>query len=169
MRLKANTPRSGVTVSRVLQGLTFMAIAQCASAAPTSLPSEEGVLKLSNVKIQTATPQQIAAINAPAKPAAKPGFRAYKDPVTGNLIEQPDENVNEPQATSALSKSGFAPGAKAVSTSKSGKAILLDDSFMSNAIVTKNASGKLDLDCVTGDHAKSLPNSKTAKAHKHDN
>jgi hypothetical protein len=169
MRLKVNTPRSGVTISRVLQGLIFMASAQCAFAAPASPPSDEGVLKLPNVKIQTATPQQIAAINAPLKQTAKPGFRAYKDPVTGNLIEQPDDDANEPQAAAPLSKSGPASGAKAVSTSKSGKAIMLDDSFMSNAIVTKDASGKLDLDCVTGDHAKSLPNSKTAKAHKHDN
>jgi hypothetical protein len=169
MRLKVNMPRSGIATSSILQGLIFVAGVQCAYASPEAQLTDEGILKLPNVKIQTATPQQISAINAPVKATAKPGFRAYKDPVTGNLVEQPDDNLNEPQAAAPLSKSGFASGAKAASTSKSGKTILLDDSFMSNAVVTKNASGKLDLDCVVGDHAKLLPNSKTVKAHKHDN
>jgi hypothetical protein len=169
MRLKVTAPRSGVTVSRVLQGLIFIAGAQCASAAPTSQPSDEGLLKLPNVKIQKATPQQISTINAPVKPTTKPGFRAYKDPVTGSLVEQPDNDINEPLASASLTKSAPGTSSKIVGTSKGGVAIMLDDTFMSNAVVTKDASGKLDLDCVTGTPAKALSNSKTAKAHKHDN
>ena len=168
MRLKVTTPRSGVTVSQVLQGFIFITGAQLASAAPPSPPSDAGLLKLPNVKIQTATPQQISAINAPVKPAAKPGFRAYKDPVTGNLVEQPDDVVDEPQAGPSLAKSASASGAKVIGTAKGGRAIMLDESFMSNAVVTKNASGKMDMECVTGDHVESLPNRKTVKGHNHD-
>ena len=62
------------------------------------------------------------------------------------------------------------PSAAFVSTSKGGVAVMLDETFMSSAVVTKDASGKLQMECVTGSGAtaNALVNGKTVKGHGHD-
>lgn len=167
MRTKVNVPRSGIALSVLLQGLIFAAGAQCAFAAPVAQPVDAGLLKLANVKIVTATPQQVEAIAAPTKSTTKTGVRAYKDHETGKFREQtPEEMVEEAAASAAMPS----PSAAVVSTSKGGVAVMLDESFMSNAVVTKDTSGKLQMECVTGSGAtaKALVNDKSVKGHGHD-
>jgi hypothetical protein len=164
MRTKVNVPRSGIVLSVLLQGLVFAAGAHAAPAAP---PVEAGVLKLSNVKIQTATPAQLEAIAAPSKATTKSGLRAYKDHESGHFREQTPEEMVEAGAATAAAP---APTAAMVRSSKGGTAVMLDETFMSNAVVTKDASGKYQLDCVVGTEAtaKALANTKTVKGHGHD-
>ena len=88
-----------------------------------------------------------------SKPAAKPqapGMVAFKDPVTGQ-IRQPDASE-----IGDLFPTGPAPSNLQVGTpevrqmSNGGKAIRLDDSFMTSLVVTKTADGKLSMECVEG-------------------
>lgn len=166
MKTKVNVPRSGIAWSGLLQGLILAAGAQVAIAGPTALPSEAGLLKLSNVKIQNATPQQVAAAEKQSA-SSKSAVRAFKDKDSGKLREQtPEEMVEEGVASAA------APPQQpvAVFDGPAGSVgALLDEAFMANAVARKDASGKLHMECVTGHNAaKTLANGKVMKEHNHD-
>jgi hypothetical protein len=168
MRTKITVPRSGTALSVLLKGLVLAAGAQCAFAAPASQPAQTGLLQLSNVKIQAATPQQIEALAASQKASSKTDARAHKDHEGSELREQtPEEMIAAGAASVARSA---APSGVVVPTFKGGTAVLLDESFMSNAVVTKDASGNLQMDCVVGPNAakQALVNGKTVKGHGHD-
>ena len=85
MKTKVNVPRSGIALSGLLLGFIFAAGAQIAIAAPAAQPAESGLLKLPNVKIEKATPQQIMAANKTSKTSQK-AVRAFKDKDSGNLL-----------------------------------------------------------------------------------
>lgn len=165
MKTKVNVPRSGIVLSVFLQGLVFAAGAHAAQAAP---PVEAGLLQLPNVKIQVATPKQIEAAALQRKNSATTsGVRAYKDKDTGHFRQQtPEEMIEESAASTPMSSEPVA----IIAPLKGGVAALLDESFMSNAVVHKDASGKLQMECVTGKDAvaKSLIGGKTIKGHGHD-
>jgi hypothetical protein len=172
MRTKITVPRSGTVLSVLLKSLVLAAGVQCAFAAPVAQPAQTGLLQLSNVRIQAATPQQIEALAAQKKATGKTELRAFKDHESGNFREQTPEEMNEGGAPSAARSAGPSadPSGIAIATSKGGVAMMLDESFMSNAVVTKDASGKLQMDCVVGTGAakQALVNGKTVKGHGHD-
>ena len=168
MRTKVNVPRSGIALSTLLQGLIFAAGAQCAFAAPAAQSAETGLLKLANVKIQSATPEQIKAAAAQKNNAtATSGVRAYKDKDSGKLRDQTPEEMIEEGAPAVASTSETAV---IITPSKGGVAAQLDESFMSSAVATKDAAGNLHMDCVIGKDAtsKALVNGKAIKGHRHD-
>lgn len=161
MKTKVNVPRSGIVLSVVLQGLLFSGGAEAAQSV------EAGLLQLPNVKIQSATPQQVQAIARQGKAASQSGVRAFKDKDTGRDREQTPEEMVEDGAASAAAP---APSATIFSPVKGGVAALLDENYLSNAVVTKGASGKLDMECVTGTAAanKALAGGNSKKEHRHD-
>lgn len=150
MKTKARVPSPGIALSRILQGLAAVALAQGAIAAPPALPHEGGLLTLSNVRIESASTRQLADV-ARAAPAAQAGVRGYKDKQSGRLREQtPEEMISE----AAESAAAFAPsfGAKSMFTPAGGGiAIELDDTFMTNAVASRDASGRLRMQCATGE------------------
>ncbi|HEX9390128.1 MAG TPA: hypothetical protein VF928_02310 [Usitatibacteraceae bacterium] len=166
MKKKVNVPRSGISLSVLLQGLILAAGAQVAFAAPAAQPAETGLLKLPNVKIQNATPQQIQAANQKST-STKAAVRAFKDKETGRLRDQtPEEMVEDGIASAAAAPS---EPLAIIDGPKGGVAALLDENFMTNAVVTKDAAGNLHMECVTGkDAAKTLVNGKAVKEHRHD-
>ena len=128
---------------------------------------EAGLLQLPNVKIQRATPQQVQAIASQGKAVSQSGARAFKDKDTGRDREQTPEEMVDDGAASAAAP---APSATIFSPVKGGVAALLDENYMSNAVVTKGASGKLDLECVSGTAAanKALIRGNSKQEHRHD-
>lgn len=146
MRAKFRPPRSGKALSVLLSGVALLAGAQVASADTLAHPAV-GVLRLPNVRIEAASPNQIAEASRATANPAQAGFRAYKDPVTGELREQTPEEMmeggNAKSASKSAAKSSF-------TTPRGGVGMHLDESFMSNAVVTKDAAGKIDMQCVTG-------------------
>ena len=167
MKTKVNVPRSGITLSGLLLGFIFAAGAQIAIAAPAAQPAESGLLKLPNVKIEKATPQQIMAANKTSKTSQK-AVRAFKDKDSGNLRDQtPEEMVEDGIASAAMSP---AEPVAIINGPMGGVAALLDENFMSNAVASRDAAGNLHMDCVTGKGAgsKAVVNGKIVKGHRHD-
>ena len=165
MKTKVNVPRPGIALSALLQGLIFAAGAQVAFAAPAAQPVETGLLKLPNVKIQNATPQQVQA--AAQRANAANVVRAYKDKDSGKLRDQTPEELLEEGAASVAMPSE--PSA-IITPAKGGVAALLDESFMTDAVASKDAAGNVQMECVTGKGAaaKAIVNGKAVKEHRHD-
>jgi len=167
MRSKARTPRTGLPLSALLNGLILLAAAP-AAVAGDALPSANGLLQLPNVRIETATPQQQAQAGRMGS-SVQSGMRAYVNPVTGELRDQtPEEMMEAGAATNAKAASFSAP--KFSYTLASGATVLpLDESFMSNAIATKDAAGKVRFQCLDGRESVSQAlTGKAAKEHRHD-
>jgi hypothetical protein len=173
MSMKAKAPRSGAQLSLLLQGLILAAGAQFACAASAAEPAQTGLLKLPNVRIENASPAQVNAAAKASKGNAQAGVRAFKDKDSGNLRDQTPEEMVEDGITSAqqsMAKAAAAPAA-AITSSTTGRAVVLvDESFMSNTVAVKDASGKLTMECVTGKDAatKSIAGAKSVKEHSHD-
>jgi hypothetical protein len=166
MRTKAIVPKSGLALSGVLQGLLLLAGAQVALAAPPAVTHEGGLLKLKNVRIEAASPAQALEASRTNPVAGQAGLRAFIDPVTGQLREQgSEEMIDQAKAAPApvAAKSTF-------TTSFGAVGVMLDESYMSNAVVTKDASGKARLQCVTGAEAaqSQVLKGQAGKAHNHD-
>jgi hypothetical protein len=163
MNARNRMPRSGMVLS-----VCLLAGAQVALAGVTAHPSS-GMLQLQNVRIQSGTASQVATVSRATTYAS--GFRAYKDPVTGELRDQtPEEMMKDGMAD--LSKSASASrAAKAAFPSPGGGLLIpLDDSFLSNAVVTKDAAGHAHMQCVTGHEAAAdaLAHAKAGKGVRHD-
>jgi len=90
MRSKARTPRTGLPLSALLNGLILLAGAPAAVAG--DVPSANGLLQLPNVRIETATPKQQAQA-ARMGSSVQSGMRAYVNPVTGELRDQTPEEM----------------------------------------------------------------------------
>jgi hypothetical protein len=159
-------PRSGMALSTFLGAVALLAGAQAASAETVAHP-EAGVLRLPNVRIEVASPSQIAAASRAGTNPSQAGLRAYKDPETGELRDQTPEEMMEAGGTA---KAGAARAAKSAFASPQGGIIIpLDDSFMSNSVVSKDAAGKIHMQCVTGDDAAHAAlDGKAGKAQRHD-
>jgi len=166
MRSKARTPRTGLPLSALLNGLILLAAAPAAVAGDIA-PSANGLLQFPNVRIETATPQQQAQAARMGSPAQS-GMRAYKDPVSGELRDQTPEEMMESGAASAKAASFSAP--RFSYTLASGATVMaLDESFMSNAIASKDANGKVSFQCLDGrESVAQAITGKAAKEHRHD-
>jgi hypothetical protein len=169
MRTKFKMPRFGIAISVLLQGLLLATFAPGANAEPMSQPAPTGLLTFSNVRIESMTPAQAAAVEKPSTPAS--AYRAFKDKDSGKLRDQtPEEMVEEGAAVQRKAATAPAPAGTLVK-SASGRAImLLGESFMSDAVAVKDASGKLEWDCI-GDKkaaARALAEGKLAKEPHHE-
>lgn len=165
MRSKAKVPGPGTVISGVL----LLAGAQVALAAPPVLHHEGGLLKLHNVRIEAASPSQAAEAARKGPVAGQAGLRAFIDPQSGELRAQTPEEMMEAATVKAAPMSG---AAKSVFlTPAGGIAAMLDETYMSNAIVTKDASGKAHMQCVTEDPkatSRRVLEGHAAKGHRHD-
>lgn len=173
MKTKVNVPRSGIAWSVLLQGLMFAAGAQVAFAAQPAQPAETGLLKLPNVRIENATPTQVQAAAKAGKGNVQAGVRAFKDKDSGNLRDQtPEEMVEDGVASQQQAAAKAAPtqAASVISSSTGRAVVLVDESFMSNTVAAKDASGKLTMECVTGKDAatKAIAGGKSVKEDHHD-
>ena len=164
MRSKANVPGSGM----VLSGALLLACAQVALAAPPVLNHEGGLLKLHNVRIETASASQVAEAARQAPGAGQAGLRAFKDPQTGELRSQTPEEMMEAASAKSAPMSGAAKST--FLTPAGGIAAALDETYMSNAIVTKDAAGKVRMQCVTDTASASerILKGQAGKADRHD-
>jgi hypothetical protein len=120
------------------------ACVQASLAAPPELRSEGGLLVLPNVRVEkSGQPVDGRAVSREA------GMKAYKDRETGQLRkatneELLDEALSTPPANNAA-------GATVTVSAGGRKSAILDESFMSYAVVRKGTDGKLDSVCVTGE------------------
>jgi hypothetical protein len=124
------------------------------------------LLQLPNVRVINATPAQRSAMSKWDAQSASASMRAYKDPETGQLREQsPEEAAKE----GGLSKSAARGEPINITSPYGGTIMALDDSFMVNSVVTRDASGKMLMQCVTGGNpALEAVKSRSAKEHRHD-
>ena len=127
--------------------------------------AQADTLQLPNVRIITPTDAQRTAMSKWDAQAASGSMRAYKDPESGELRSQtPEEAV----AAGGHSKSA-ARGEPISFTSPYGGTIMLDESYMINSVVTRDASGKVQMQCVTGGNAAlEMLMTKSVKEHRHD-
>ena len=165
MRSKSRLPASGRAFSALLSGVALLAGAQVAFADTTANPSA-GVLRLPNVRIVTPTDGQRAAMARLDASSGQSAVRAYKDPLTGELRDQTPEEMME----GGLSKAVTKPAAKSFTSPYGGTIMPLDDSYMSNSVVTKDATGRLRMQCVTGAETASdiVLKGKAVKEQRHD-
>jgi hypothetical protein len=94
-------------------------------------------------------------------------MKAYRDADTGKLRRPTaDDLLAEAAATPALAA---APSARITTSADGRRSAQLDESFMSYAVVSRNTSGKLDMQCVTGEEQarKALAGAVTRKEHGH--
>jgi hypothetical protein len=132
-----------------LLGTSALVAAVPALAADNAV-APSGLMKFANVRVENGTPQQIAA-EAAATRAAQSGMRAFIDSTTGELREPTAEEAAD---SGSRAKAATARGIATMMTSARGSMVIqLDDSFMMNSIVKRDASGKLQAYCVDGhDH-----------------
>ena len=133
MSSKSRLPAIGMALA------VFSFMGADAALAQADAHPAAGAIKLNNVRIEHA-PQ--LAVQAPQ--AA--GMRAYIDPATGELRDQTPEEAMEAGTKSAFRS---APVAKSLAASPFGGFVAeLDESFMLNAMATRDASGRLRMQCV---------------------
>ena len=160
MRVKICLPLRGKAAGVILGAAALMTAG--GALAEMSPQLKAALQKLGNVRVETAaTP---AAVSQPTPGSA--GLRAFKDPVTGELVEPEAGEI-----VSDRSKSAPAHGAPIVAYRPmlGGIRVELDESFMVNAVVSKGADGKLEMQCVGAEHAAAMMrDGKAGKAHRHD-
>jgi hypothetical protein len=145
MRTGTSAALSRAARLALMQGV-LIAGAQIAFAAPPQLPSEGGLLVLPNVKVENAA----KPIDGPqGKTAATSGMKAYRDAETGKL-RRPTADDLLAEAAAAPARVA-APSARITTSANGRRSAQLDESFMSYAVVNRDASGKLDMQCVTGE------------------
>lgn len=103
-----------------------------------------------NVQIVTKTPAQQAVVPAAGSTA---GMRAFLDPTTGALTENPTEaHLRDLEPAATRSQHTRVPGTP-LATVRRGKTIgfQLDETFMLHSVARLEADGDVDLACVVGD------------------
>lgn len=103
-----------------------------------------------NVQIVTKTPAQ-GAVAPEAVSAA--GMRAFIDPATGALTENPTEAHLKDLEAGETRRQRSAKAGAGVMSFRRGNAVgvQLDDTFMLHSVARRDADGDVDLACVTGD------------------
>ena len=114
---------------------------------PTQSPQlvhKDGLLVFPNVRIeQSAVPVDSTGANEPGSA----GMRAYRDQAGKLRNATPEELTIEAQQTPPSNRASDAR----VSFTANGMRAVLGDSFMSNAVVQRDADGRLRMYCVPGD------------------
>ena len=144
MRSKSRRPAFGLAQAALLSAAALMG-AGTALAQSGAQPAN-GIMQFKNARMEAAAPQHIEQLS---RSLGTSGMRAYVDPATGELREQTPE---EAAAGATKSATAFRSFKSTVTTSPLGGLIaeVDDDTFMVNAVVTRDASGKLKMQCVAG-------------------
>lgn len=146
MRSKARLPRLGMALSVLLCGTAIALPAQAENATQTA-----GLLRLPNVTFAPATPQQMQQA-ARIDGRGTQGMRAYIDPESNELRGQsPEERFMTPEVS--VGKSRAKAGLVMRPSATGGVLMEVDESVMSYSLVKRNASGKVEMQCVTGEQA----------------
>jgi hypothetical protein len=148
----------------VLGGLT--SAAGVALAAPPQLASEGGLLVLPNVKVEkSAVPVDTAA----DKRVGASGMKAYRDADTGQLRRPTADDLAAELAAAAAAPAPAAPSVRITTSANGRRSAQLDESFLSFMVVKRDANGKLDEQCVTGEQQalKALDGQAKHKEHDH--
>jgi hypothetical protein len=143
MKSKFCLPLSGKAAGAILGAAALMAAG--GALAETPQPAT-GLMTFKNVRVQAATPAQLAADQRMAPGEA--GARAFKDPETGELRAPEEGEV----VSSRAKRAGGSPTV-AYRNYRGGISVALDESFESNSVVTRTADGKLEMQCVKGEDA----------------
>ena len=124
--------------------------ATAGASAQVTQPTDTGVMSFPNVRVVTATP---TGVQAPAATSAAAGLRAFIDPETGQLTENPTAahlaDLYGPQSA-PIAKRGPGPGVGWQQTNR-GIAIMLDDSHMLFSLARHGQAGQLEQACLPGD------------------
>jgi hypothetical protein len=125
----------------VLGGAIVPALAQ-----PPELVHKDGLLVLPNVRVEAAA---VPVTTTGRGTRADAGVRAYRDQQTGQLRNAtPEELIIE----AAQAPHANDPAAATVIFLPDGRVrALLDESFLSNAVVHRTADGRLVMQCLPGD------------------
>ena len=125
----------------VLGGANVPALAQ-----PPELVHKDGLLLLPNVRVEAAT---VPVTTTGRGTRADAGVRAYRDEQTGRLRNaSPEELIIE----AAESPRANDPAGATVIIMPDGRVrALLDESFLSNAVVHRLPDGRLVMQCLPGD------------------
>lgn len=105
-----------------------------------------------NVRIVTKTPAP--ATVAPESGGTSAGLRAFIDPATGRLTENPTEaHLQDLESAGMRAARVGAKIAPAPATFRRGNAVgaQLDDTFLLHAVARRDSDGDLDMSCVVGD------------------
>ncbi|HEY9066248.1 MAG TPA: hypothetical protein VIO33_14785 [Burkholderiaceae bacterium] len=132
----------------VLHVAMAVAGAQVALAAPPQLPSEGGLLVLPNVRVENAAKPVDALSGKTSSAAGTSGMKAYRDPETGKLRRPTADDLLD-EASAA--QPSAAPSVRVTTSADGRRSAQSDESFMSYAVVTRDAGGRLDMQCVTGE------------------
>lgn len=137
-----------------------------AMAAPPQLKSEGGLLVLPNTKVEMAA---APVDGAAGKPVGSAGMRAYRDGETGKLRRPTADDLAAERAEAAAAPTPAEPNVRIATHANGRRSAELDDSFLSYALVKRDAKGKLVEQCVTGDEQarKALNGSVDPKEHDH--
>ena len=138
------------------------------------MQSTKNLLKTSGEgRIRLAAALAVAAMSAavPMAHAADPGMTVTKDPQTGQLRAPTAEEMEALKAKEASTSSARQSLRAAPLTERyhanGAVSVMLDESFMSYSVVTRNADGSLREDCVVGaDAANAIVSGKTKKTAK---
>jgi hypothetical protein len=93
-------------------------------------------------------------------------MKAYRDPDTGKLRRPTADDL---LAEAAAAPAPTVPNVRVTTTADGRRSAQLDESFMSYSVVRRDASGKLDEQCVTGEQQalKALAGRFDKKEHDH--
>ena len=155
MRYPIRRPARGTALAASL-ALVFSlpCLADSSAASPQPVAS--------HVQFLSGTPAQVEMLSRRAPQQA--GMRAFKDPETGLFREATPEDV--PSTAKAAT---VHPARVATANRSGGLSVMLDEGFMSNTVARKDAAGRINLQCVTGeDAATTAISGQAAKEHRHD-
>ena len=151
----------GLAQAALLSAVAFLGSGS--ALAQSGAQAANGIMQFKNARMEQATPQQIEQLSRIVGTA---GMRAYVDPATGELRDQTPE---EAAGAATKSATAFRSFKSVVSASPFGGLIaeVDDDTFMVNNVVTRDASGKLRMQCVTGAEGIGAPLRGAGKEHGH--
>lgn len=163
MRSKSRQPGFGWAFSAMLGCSALLA---GTAQADTAAHPAAGALQLPNVRMQMATPRLLE--QAARSTGASQGMRAYINPETNELRDQTPEEMfmAAPVVKAARAKTL----AKAAASPSGGVVMETDEDMMSYSVVSRDASGKLNSQCVSGEKSalQALTRAPGAKEHRHD-
>jgi hypothetical protein len=138
MKKHSNMGAPRATLSRVVIALAIGATTSAFAADPSAL----GIMSFPNVKVVNAP---AATIAAPA--ATQPGMRAFKDPVTGAMRQPTSEEL---QIIAADEPAMQRTEGQIFLTQTGAEAVMLDESYLQYAVVSRRPDGSLAEMCIPG-------------------
>ena len=155
MRFKSRRPAFGLAQAALLSAAAFMGMGTALAQ------SDAGIPKFKYARMENAAQHEVLTS------IAAPRMRAYIDPATGELREQTPEEAMEAGMKSKSAPPVASAAKSAAAASPFGGFIAeVDDSFMLNTVATRDAAGRLKMQCVPGGSLASLLRN-TEKEHGH--